>query len=86
MLLLSHERGIQIDPAVAKIYTNQAEHDPLDLTGALRISNRDDVLPIGLLFHDPERPRYEECSMRGMNMTADEKLDEMNKELDRFAI
>ncbi|UCD74031.1 MAG: 2-oxoacid:ferredoxin oxidoreductase subunit beta [Phycisphaerales bacterium] len=86
MLLLTHEDGINIDPAVARIYPNQMSHDPSDLPEALRIANRDDTLPIGLFFRDPDRPRYEEITALGLDMTVEEKLTALNKELDRFAI
>ena len=86
MLLLTHENGIKIDPAVARIYPNQVSHDPSDLPEALRIAQQEDVLPIGLFFRDPDRPRYEEVSEYGLDMTVEEKLTALNKELDRFAI
>jgi len=86
VLLLTHEKGIQVDPAVARMYPNQMNHDPADLKEALAIANREDVLPIGLFFHDPNKPRYDEITTRGLDMTVDEKLLALNKELDRFAI
>jgi 2-oxoglutarate ferredoxin oxidoreductase subunit beta len=86
VLLLTHEKGIQVDPAVARMYSNQMNHDPADLKEALAIANREDVLPIGLFFHDPNKPRYDEITTHGLDMTVDEKLVALNKELDRFAI
>lgn len=86
MLLLTHENGIQLDPAVASIYPNQMEHDPSDLPEALRVANRDDMLPIGLFFQDTSRPQYEAATTVGLEMTVDEKLVALDKELDRFAI
>jgi 2-oxoglutarate ferredoxin oxidoreductase subunit beta len=68
------------------MYKNRFEHDPRDLDGGRQIASRDDVLPIGLLFCDPDRPIYEEYSTQGMDMTAEEKVTALNKELDRFAI
>jgi 2-oxoglutarate ferredoxin oxidoreductase subunit beta len=86
VLLLNHERGIQVDPAVRQMYPTQIDHDPADLKEALAIANREDVLPIGLFYHDPTRPCYEDISTRGLDMTVDEKLVALNGELDRFAI
>jgi 2-oxoglutarate ferredoxin oxidoreductase subunit beta len=68
------------------MYANQMNHDPGDLKEALAIANREDVLPIGLFYHDPTKPCYEQISTRGLDMTVDEKLVALNTELDRFAI
>ena len=68
------EGDIETDDAVNRIYTNQLEHDPSDLDAARSIADREDVLPIGLLFQDKERPRYEEFSVQGLRMTTEEKL------------
>jgi 2-oxoglutarate ferredoxin oxidoreductase subunit beta len=86
VLLLTHERGIQIDPSVQSLFPNQFTHDPSNLPEAVDIAGRDDVLPVGLLFHNPQCPRYEAFTTHGLDMTVDEKLEELNRELDRFAI
>jgi len=86
VLLMNHENGIQIDPAVSRIFPTQVTHDPSNLPEALDIANRGDVIPIGLFFHDPARPRYEEFTTQGMAMTVEEKVDALDRELNRFAI
>ncbi len=84
--LLMHENGIQVDPAVAGMYSNQFTHDPSDMPEALRLANQEDVIPIGLFYHAPENPRYELATVQGLDMTVDEKLKKLNAEIDRFAI
>ncbi|MHC4826856.1 MAG: thiamine pyrophosphate-dependent enzyme, partial [Planctomycetota bacterium] len=69
-----------------RIYKNRLEHDPTDIDAARNVASRDDVLPIGLLFHDPDRPIYEDYSTQGMAMTAEQKVEALNGELDRFSI
>jgi 2-oxoglutarate ferredoxin oxidoreductase subunit beta len=86
IVLMQHERGITVDENVARMYPNQIEHDPMDLPEALRQANREDALPIGLFFQDAARPCYEQFTTQGMQMTVDEKLEAIDKELDRFAI
>jgi 2-oxoglutarate ferredoxin oxidoreductase subunit beta len=86
VLLLTHENQINADEAGTRIYKNRLEHDPSDLDGARTIASRDDVLPIGLLYCNPDRLVYEDYSTQGMEMTAEEKVHALNKELDRFAI
>ncbi len=86
ILLLEHEKGIQADEAGTKIYKNRLTHDPSDINKAREIAGRDDVLAIGLLFRDPSRPRYEDSTSVGTDVTIEEKLAALEKELDRFAI
>ncbi len=86
ILLLLHEDGLELDPAVARMYPNQADHDPSDLNAAVTIIRRDDTVPIGLLFRDSDRPRYEQVTVGGMDMPAADKLAAVEKELDRFTI
>lgn len=86
VLLLRHETGIPVDPSVDRLFKNQMEHDPSDQVAALDIAGREDVIPIGLFFQDRERPRCDEISAVGMNMTAHDKLVALDREFDRFAI
>ena len=86
LLLLTHDRGVQLEPTVARIFKNQENHDPADMPSARRYAEHEDLVPIGLLFQDASRPRYEEYTTLGMEMTLEEKLEGLNKELDRFAI
>jgi hypothetical protein len=68
------------------MYPNQADHDPSDLNAAVTIIRRDDTVPIGLFFRDPDRPRYEQATVCGMDMPSADKLAAVEKELDRFTI
>jgi 2-oxoglutarate ferredoxin oxidoreductase subunit beta len=86
ILLLNHENGVNLDPAVARIFPKQQEHDPSDFAGALALANRDDIIPIGVFFRDPDRPRYENMTSTGVDITADEKLAALEREFDRFAL
>ncbi|MHC4947780.1 MAG: thiamine pyrophosphate-dependent enzyme [Planctomycetota bacterium] len=86
VLLLEHEHGIEADPAGTRIFQNRLEHDPRDLDAARRVAGREDILPIGLLFHDPDRPCYEDYSAVGIDTTAEEKVKALDEELERFAV
>jgi 2-oxoglutarate ferredoxin oxidoreductase subunit beta len=86
ILLLNHDNGIHLDPAVAKIYPNQMEHDPGNLNEALDLASREGMIPIGLFYQNESRPRYEDISSHGLDMTIEERLNGVNEELDRFAI
>ncbi len=79
--------GIDCDPAGTRMFKNRVTHDPHDIDGARHIADTENgLLPIGLLFRDPDRPRYEDFTTIGLGMTAEAKLEALNKELDRFAI
>jgi len=86
VLLLTHGDGVPVEDAVDRTYPNKMKHDPSDMAEARELAEREDMIPIGLLFRDPTRPRYEQFSVRGMEMTVEEKLAGLNRELDRFLV
>ncbi len=86
MLLLTHEDGVEADDTLKRMYKNQEEHDPIDLNAARVMCERDDLLPIGLLYADESRPCYEDFTQLGMDMPVDEKLRALEKQLDLFAV
>ncbi len=86
LLLLTHEKGVRLDPQVEKMFPNRLEHDPSDLDAARRIAAREDVIPIGVLYRNDDLPCYDEYMAEGLGMTAEEKLRAIEQEFDRFAI
>jgi len=82
--LLVHEQGITV-PGLEKIYKNVVRHDPGDLDEARRMAGPSDRLRLGLLYHDPAKPRYEETRAQ-RTLTAQEKIERLNQELDRYAV
>lgn len=86
ILLVHHERGLALSPALAKIYTNQQAHDPSDLDRAREIASSDDPIPVGILYHNPAVPRYEEVRNAGQLRTIDLIRQGLNAELDKFTI
>jgi 2-oxoglutarate ferredoxin oxidoreductase subunit beta len=86
LLLLTGDNGIAVDPAVAKMFPNRRDHDPADLSTARERAESGELVPVGLLFQDVSRPRYEAFTMRGFGMSTDEKLAALNRELDQFAV
>lgn len=86
ILLLTHDNGVPTDDTLRRIYPNTAEHNPSDIAAARALADREDTLPIGLLFCDPSRPRYEQVSAIGRDMPAEEKLRGLEREFDRFAV
>jgi 2-oxoglutarate/2-oxoacid ferredoxin oxidoreductase subunit beta len=86
VLLLTHPEGVPADPAVLRLYPNQQEHDPRDLDAARALEQRAERLPIGLLYHHPEAPRYDLHTAEGIGMGREVKLAALERELDRFAV
>jgi 2-oxoglutarate ferredoxin oxidoreductase subunit beta len=86
VLLLNHEHGIPIDKSVARQFPNHREHDPADLTGARDIAQDQSRIPVGLLYHNPDAPCYEDLSSRGGDMTPARKLAGLDSALDDFTI
>ncbi|MHC4958923.1 MAG: thiamine pyrophosphate-dependent enzyme [Planctomycetota bacterium] len=82
--ILTHQRGIN-DEDTLSIYKNQTPHDPGDIDAARRLAAADGKVRLGLFYCNPEQPRYEETRKTHV-FTAEEKLDVLNKELDRYAV
>jgi len=85
-LLLTHANGVPADDAVRRMYKNQREHDPSDLNAAHALADRREKLAIGLLYRNPEAPRLDTFSARGLDITRDAKLAALERELGRFSV
>ncbi len=84
--LLTHERGLHPSEALARTYKNRVVHDPSDLDGARRIASSTDPIPVGLLYWNPEVPRYERTRGAGQLRTPDGIRAGLEAELDKFTI
>nr|VFJ58410.1 MAG: 2-oxoglutarate ferredoxin oxidoreductase subunit beta [Candidatus Kentron sp. FM]VFJ68156.1 MAG: 2-oxoglutarate ferredoxin oxidoreductase subunit beta [Candidatus Kentron sp. FM]VFK17473.1 MAG: 2-oxoglutarate ferredoxin oxidoreductase subunit beta [Candidatus Kentron sp. FM] len=85
LVLLTHEKGIVANGA-ERAFPSQREHDPGDMNRAREFAEGHAGIPVGLLFHDPARPRYEDFTVRGMDISAKDKLTGLSRVLDRFAV
>ena len=85
-LILEHEQGISLDDSVRRAFKNRQQHDPSDLAKAFALAHDESRIPIGLLYHNPEAPCYEDLSSQGVDMTPQERLDGLNRLLDRMII
>ena len=82
--LLVHDDGVTV-PEIEKIYKSRETHDPRDLAAARRHAEATDRINLGVLFRDATRPRYEEIR-RLPPRTATERLAQLEKEFDRYAV
>ena len=85
-LILEHEQGIRLDDSVRRIFPNRQQHDPSDLAPAFALAQDESRIPIGLLYHNPDAICYEDLSSQGVDLTPQERLDGLNRVLDRITI
>ena len=86
MLMLTHEDGIQVSPALQKVYRNQLEHDPSNMNRAREIASIDDPIPVGILYRNPKVPCYEDLRGVGALRTADSIRATLDTEFDKFTV
>jgi 2-oxoglutarate ferredoxin oxidoreductase subunit beta len=86
LLLLRHENGVPVDDNIARMFKTQREHDPSDLNAAREIAENESLMPVGLLYHNPDAPVYDDMSSVGLGMSDEQKIAGINKALDAFAI
>jgi len=85
-LLLTHENGVKISPALGKVYKNQRAHDPSDLDRAREIASSEDPIPVGILYRNPNIPCYEETRHSTALRTSELIREGLEAELDKFTV
>jgi len=87
ILLLTHEKGIaDPDGTLARVFRNGMVHDPMDMAEARRLAEQLDPLPIGVFFRDENRPVYDDFTNTGLDMSAEDRVQSLDRELDRFLV
>jgi 2-oxoglutarate ferredoxin oxidoreductase subunit beta len=86
LLLLAHERGMQPSAGLSKVYKNQLQHDPSDIHRAREIASETDKIPVGILYHDPDVPCYEEVRLGNQLRTAEYLRAGLEREFDKFTV
>jgi 2-oxoglutarate ferredoxin oxidoreductase subunit beta len=86
VLLLSHEDGLEASDVLTRTFSNQLEHDPSDMPAARALAERGDVYPIGVLFRDETKDRYDQFTSRGMGTARAEKVKVTQDYIDRFLV
>ncbi|HET9823055.1 MAG TPA: thiamine pyrophosphate-dependent enzyme, partial [Burkholderiaceae bacterium] len=85
-LLLTHANGLQPGAEVSRVYRTQREHDPLDLNAAREIASVEDPIPVGILYHNPEIPCYEDLRGAGAPRSPELTRSGLEAELDKYTI
>jgi 2-oxoglutarate ferredoxin oxidoreductase subunit beta len=84
--LLHHANGIQISQGLSRVYKNQVEHDPLDIHRAREIASNTDIIPVGILYRNPDVPCYEDMRHSGVLRTAETIKKNFEAELDKCSV
>ncbi|MGD8868928.1 MAG: thiamine pyrophosphate-dependent enzyme [Gemmatimonadales bacterium] len=82
--LLIHDDGVWVKD-LHQTYRNTTYHDPRDLNAARSLAEPADRIRLGVLYRNEKNPRYEEIRRLPAH-TAEERIETLNRELDRFAV
>jgi len=82
--LLVHPDGVEAKD-LEGVYEHRVYHDPTDIDAARRYAEDQSKVRIGVYFRDESNPRYEE-TRHLPTLTAEEKLQVLDEEFDRYAV
>jgi 2-oxoglutarate ferredoxin oxidoreductase subunit beta len=85
-MLLTHEDGLAISPNLSKIYKTQERHDPSNINRAREIASLQHPIPVGILYSNPDVPRYEVLRNAGQLRSMRYIKAGFDAELDKFTI
>ena len=85
-MLLTHENGLTLSPGLSKVYKNQERHDPLNINRAREIASSQDPIPVGILYHNPDVPCYEDLRNAGQQQSTRYIKAGFESELDKFTV
>ena len=84
--LLHHKNGVQLSDNISKVYRTQQEHDPSNIHRAREVASSMDPIPVGILYHDPEVPCYEDLRAAGQQRSTRFVKAGFEAELDKFTV
>ncbi|MDH3534929.1 MAG: thiamine pyrophosphate-dependent enzyme [Gammaproteobacteria bacterium] len=86
LLMLQHEDGIQLSETMSRLYKTTEQHDPADINRARELADRDDIVPIGILYRNENIPRYEQVTKSTHKSTWEQRENVLNGAFDKFGI
>jgi 2-oxoglutarate/2-oxoacid ferredoxin oxidoreductase subunit beta len=84
--LLTHKNAVQLSPNISKVYRTQQEHDPSNIHRAREVASVLDPIPVGILYHDPDVPCYEDLRDAGQQRSTRFVKAGFEAELDKFTV
>lgn len=86
LVFLQNEKGIPIDPALLKRGPSQP-HNQRNINDAQRVAATVDPAPMGLIYHNPDIPVYEETRIRRRKRPEyGAFLRQLDQVMDRYAV
>ncbi len=85
-LLLSHENGLQPGADLTRVYKHGENHDPSDINRAREIASLTDQTPVGILYHNPDVPCYDDVRRPDKVFTPEMIKAGFESELDKFTV
>jgi 2-oxoglutarate ferredoxin oxidoreductase subunit beta len=82
----SRQDAARVAPELSRTYRNQIEHDPLNLDRAREIASSEDPIPVGILYHNPAVPCYDDLRGIGTQRTAEHTRAGLEAELDKVTV
>ncbi len=83
---LENEDGIPVHPSLLKRGPSQ-QHNQREINDALKVAASVDPAPMGLIYHNPDLPTYEETRFGRRSRPAHEDfLKRLDQQLDRYAV
>jgi 2-oxoglutarate ferredoxin oxidoreductase subunit beta len=86
LVVLTHENGLHLREALAKIYKNQLAHDPSDLNRAREIAEWEEKVPVGILYRNDSIPRYDELKRPARMPSVEQRQSVLERAFDQFGI
>jgi 2-oxoglutarate ferredoxin oxidoreductase subunit beta len=86
IMLLRHEKGMQVSDAVARLYPTHDNHDPSDLNRARELAEREDRVPVGILYRNDRVARYEETRRPKRAPSWEQNKAVLEEAFDKFGI
>jgi 2-oxoglutarate ferredoxin oxidoreductase subunit beta len=86
ILMLTHEKGMKLSADLGCVYRNQQQHDPSNLDRARELASHNDLIPVGILYRNPEVPCYEELRATDTLRTSEYIRKGLEAEFDKFTV
>ena len=86
LLMLEHDNGLQLSETMAKLYKQREQHDPSDIHRAREYAERDDIVPVGILYRNEEIARYDQITKPVHKPSSEQREAVLNSAFDRFGI
>jgi 2-oxoglutarate ferredoxin oxidoreductase subunit beta len=84
--MLVHPRGVSLSPALAGVFTRVEEHDPSDLGRAQALASSADPIPVGILYRNPDVPRYDTLRRPNVIRTPELVRAALDHEFDKYTV